>query len=318
VTKPRVFVSSTFYDLKHVRAGLSEFIQSLGFEPILHERGDIPYLPNVDLDESCRVELQSADIVVLIVGGRYGSPSSAALEAAYRPKIYDSVTRTEFRAAADREFPMWVLIEKSVWHDWENYNANRNRHDFQYAHTEDSQVFLFIDEIRSFRNKSIFQFEYASHIIKYLRNQWAGVFSKLFRDLADQRRLGKIEAQVDRLEAVVTTLTEQLDYLMAHVAGHEDVERVRRERSDLAEKRKIQERLRENAAVEALLGLTRLSFSDLSVSLARFDSPEAAMAAYNVQSALNESQRHLINEHLGEALVLAKQVEAGPSGSNSK
>ena len=90
MAKPRVFVSSTYYDLKYIRASLAEFIESLGFEAILHERGAIPYLPNIDLDESCRIELQNADIVILIIGGRYGSPSSRSTGAP-APGVYESV-----------------------------------------------------------------------------------------------------------------------------------------------------------------------------------------------------------------------------------
>jgi hypothetical protein len=74
MAKPRVFVSSTFYDLKHIRSSLDIFIESLGFEPILSEKGDIAYSPDHPLDESCYREVQTSDIFVLIIGGRYGLP----------------------------------------------------------------------------------------------------------------------------------------------------------------------------------------------------------------------------------------------------
>jgi hypothetical protein len=35
MAKPRVFVSSTYYDLKHLRSAIEAFIDSLGYEPIL-------------------------------------------------------------------------------------------------------------------------------------------------------------------------------------------------------------------------------------------------------------------------------------------
>jgi hypothetical protein len=34
---PRVFVSSTFYDLRYIRENLRIFIKNMGFEPILSE-----------------------------------------------------------------------------------------------------------------------------------------------------------------------------------------------------------------------------------------------------------------------------------------
>jgi hypothetical protein len=73
----RVFVSSTYYDLKHIRASLSSFIDSLGYESVLSEKGDIAYAHDKPLDDSCYREASSADIFVLIVGGRYGSEASS-------------------------------------------------------------------------------------------------------------------------------------------------------------------------------------------------------------------------------------------------
>ena len=37
MAKPRVFISSTFYDLRQVRQDLDQFIMSLGYEPIRNE-----------------------------------------------------------------------------------------------------------------------------------------------------------------------------------------------------------------------------------------------------------------------------------------
>ena len=63
MARPRVFVSSSYYDMKHVRSSLDNFIESLGFESVLSEKGDIAYSPDVPLDESCYREASSADIL---------------------------------------------------------------------------------------------------------------------------------------------------------------------------------------------------------------------------------------------------------------
>lgn len=71
---PAVFVSSTCYDLKQVRADLKAFIESLGLEPVISEYDAFPVDPNVTTVENClRVVDAKADIFVLIVGGRYGA-----------------------------------------------------------------------------------------------------------------------------------------------------------------------------------------------------------------------------------------------------
>ena len=43
MAKPRVFISSTFYDLRQIRVELDKFIEGLGYEPVRNEEGDIPF-----------------------------------------------------------------------------------------------------------------------------------------------------------------------------------------------------------------------------------------------------------------------------------
>ena len=43
MAKPRVFISSTFYDLRQIRIELDKFLESMGYEPVRNEEGDIPY-----------------------------------------------------------------------------------------------------------------------------------------------------------------------------------------------------------------------------------------------------------------------------------
>ena len=75
MAKPKVFLSSTYYDLKHVRADLERFIKELGYESILNEQGDIPYGKENKLEDYCYKEINNVDILVSIVGGRFGSES---------------------------------------------------------------------------------------------------------------------------------------------------------------------------------------------------------------------------------------------------
>ena len=69
---PRLFVSSTFYDLRFVRADLSVLKEQMGLEVIRFETGAIPYHTAETLPEACCKEIDTCNIMVSVIGGRYG------------------------------------------------------------------------------------------------------------------------------------------------------------------------------------------------------------------------------------------------------
>lgn len=75
MARPKVFLSSTYYDLKQVRADIEKFIKELGYDPVLNEQGNIPYGKEDKLEAYCYKEINNVDILVSIIGGRYGSES---------------------------------------------------------------------------------------------------------------------------------------------------------------------------------------------------------------------------------------------------
>ena len=64
MARPRVFLSSTYYDLRHIRNDLERFVKELGYEPILSERGHIPYGKDEALEQYCYREISNCDILV--------------------------------------------------------------------------------------------------------------------------------------------------------------------------------------------------------------------------------------------------------------
>jgi hypothetical protein len=103
MARPKVFVSSTYYDLKHIRNSLNVFIEGLGYEPVLYEQGDIPFHHDAPLDISCYEEIESCHILVFIIGGRYGS-STSDTELAAGTELYNSITKKNMRLREKRIF----------------------------------------------------------------------------------------------------------------------------------------------------------------------------------------------------------------------
>ena len=68
----KVFISSTCYDLDNVRDGLRDFIYNIGYEPIMSDYGDVLYDPRIHTHTSCIEEVKNCDMLVLLIGGRFG------------------------------------------------------------------------------------------------------------------------------------------------------------------------------------------------------------------------------------------------------
>lgn len=149
------------------------------------DRGNIAYVPDRALDESCYEEVRNCDIFVLIIGGRYGS---AASDNDINPppgffEPYDSITRKEYRAAVDVDLPIYILIERPVFSEFSTYQRNRDNESVKYAHVDSINVFRFIEEILAQpRNNPIRPFDSYSEIEEWLKLQWAGFFRQLIRE----------------------------------------------------------------------------------------------------------------------------------------
>jgi len=115
MAKPRVFISSTFYDLRQIRAEIDTFIENLGYEAIRNEEGDIPYGKEEALEEYCYREIKSIDILVSIIGGRFGSESKKSGTSntqSDHKKGTPSVSQLELRTAIKEGKQTYIFIEK--------------------------------------------------------------------------------------------------------------------------------------------------------------------------------------------------------------
>ncbi|MGB9938704.1 DUF4062 domain-containing protein [Methanosarcina sp.] len=213
MVKPRVFVSSTYYDLKHIRNSLKNFIEDLGYEAVLFEDGDIPYDHLLSLDQSCYLEVTRCHMLVLIIGGCYGSLSSESIEDNdnYNP---ESITIKEYKTARDKNVPTFVFIEKNVSSEYQTYKANIGGN-VNYVHVNNVKIFEFIDQIYSQKiGTQIHEFDKFEDISNWLRDQWAGLFAEYLKQRQDQKILLSISSKIDELSQVSEALRTYTESLM--------------------------------------------------------------------------------------------------------
>ncbi len=212
--KPRIFISSTFYDLKYIREDLSNFIKVHDFEPILFEDGDIGYTPGQPLDKSCYEAMGGADMVILIIGGNYGSPATGENAAGFEE--YMSVTRNEFKTAVANGIPLYAFVDRKVYTEYEIYELNVEQFEdhggqIKFGSTKDINVFRFIKEIKNIGNISITEFDKIIDIKEFLSKQWSDMFKAYLNILKEKQSTQKVEATVDEMKLLIKKMDVMLD-----------------------------------------------------------------------------------------------------------
>ncbi len=208
---PRVFISSTCYDLKYIRENVKYFVKTLGYDPVLSEEGSVFYDPTLDTKDSCLREIPSCQMFVLIIGGRFGG--------VYKD-TGKSITNNEYKEAVKSKIPVFALVDNSVLSKYDVYQSNKNNKkvnvkEIDYASVDSTKIFDFIEEVRGNSvNNALVPFGDFSDIESYLKQQWAGMmFSFLTRQNEDKRvadTLAALKQVSDKVEVLSTLILKSV------------------------------------------------------------------------------------------------------------
>lgn len=200
---PRVFVSSTCYDLRYIRENLRFFIRTIGYEPVLSEEGAVFYDPSLHVQDACLADVPSCQMFVLIIGGRTGSTFKDADK---------SITNVEYLEAVKSKIPVFALVERPVFEQYRLYEANRGNPNIDaslisYPNADSTRIFDFINQVQSqAQNNALVPFSDFEELQSYLRQQWA---SLLFRYLVTDSEAKRTKELVSSL----TSVTENIEFL---------------------------------------------------------------------------------------------------------
>ncbi len=232
---PRLFVSSTCYDLQEIRFQLRHFIQEFGYEPVMSEFDDIFYNYELHAQDSCLKEIEKCQLFVLVVGNNYGSIFHKEREDNPTP---DSVTLREFRKALSTDIFKHIFINKFVDYDYKNYKRALDKTLFKhfkdnnipddkieetklilkkefdklYPFPYDSYVyvFYFMDIIYELKEGNACNtFESFGDIKESLKKQWAGF---MHENLTKKDK--KLEATIKPLEEKISHIDSNIKKLL--------------------------------------------------------------------------------------------------------
>jgi len=243
---PRLFVSSTCYDLQEIRFQLRNFIHDFGYDAVMSEFDDIFYSYESHVQDSCLDEISKCQLFILVVGNNYGSFYH---QDKHDTKIPDSVTLKEFKKALEVNVHKHIFINKYVDYDYKNYKRALDKvtlKHFQNNEISDSEVenikssikkdfdnsyhfpydsykyvFYFLDIIHELKeNNAINPFESFADIKDTLRKQWAGfMYESLIRkDKIANNIILPLEVKLDKIEKSINKLidskTESTDNIL--------------------------------------------------------------------------------------------------------
>lgn len=161
---PAVFLSSTFFGLRQIRAGLGDFIESqLGYRLVASEYSSFPVDPAFDAVENCRRRVENdVDLFVLIIGTRYGSIPAG---------LKCSVTNAEYLSARAAGVPIFAFVHRDVLALLPLWTANPAT-DFS-SQVDNPRLFEFVTQLRHEDGVWSFPFDTTQDIVKALRLQFA-------------------------------------------------------------------------------------------------------------------------------------------------
>jgi hypothetical protein len=228
----RVFVSSTCFDLGPIRGQLRNFLNSMGYEPIMSDYNDVLYDPRIHTHTSCIEEIATCDLIILLVGSRFGGKAipeaiskvdfDAIIEKSksveyLKKKENISVTQLEVLKAVEIEIPIFTFIDSRLWNDHELYEKNKSKpilKDIEFPSIEKPETAEFIFEFVNFlrhrtKGNSINTFAKFEDIEETLKKQWAGLFQKLLNESRNKqlefKRIDTLSNQFEDLKTAILT-----------------------------------------------------------------------------------------------------------------
>ena len=235
MAQPRIFISSTCYDLQEIRYQLKEFIEEFGYLPVMSEFGDVFYDYKKHIQDACKNEIDKSQLFVLIVGNNFGSIYYKHREKEILP---DSVTMQEFRKAIEIDVYKHIFVNRFVDYDYHNYKKALDKslkkyldnndimkdkideainnfiieYNLKYQFPQESYKFIFnfLDVIYDLKtNNAIITYESFEDIKNSLRKQWAGF---MYDSISKERTVSinvveKLGVKLERIENQIKLLT---------------------------------------------------------------------------------------------------------------
>lgn len=196
---PTVFISSTIEDLHHVRDAVGETISELGYQPIMSEHGGVGYMNETAADVACYQSVKDCQLMILIIGKRYGSKTHGSGSV--------SVTEHEYDTCMEHKPRLITFVDGVVLNYKKVFDESPDAKNVKYPGMDNATAtFAFINKVMHapVRN-AIIPFSSVSDVRFQLKQQLA----VLFHDLLDEHA-NPSKSALDEIMVEVKTIRNSL------------------------------------------------------------------------------------------------------------
>ncbi|HAW50120.1 TPA: hypothetical protein DCX16_04135 [bacterium] len=140
----KVFISSTCFDLKDLRAELAVVLEEWGYTPLWSESPNFPKESGLHAHDICLEVVKECDIYLLIIDKKYGSIYAGNKY----PRKGINITQYEAEIAFEKNTKVCTFVRDEVWNERLTYKENLSAGTkIRLHHADDPKIFDFIDFI---------------------------------------------------------------------------------------------------------------------------------------------------------------------------
>jgi len=135
----KIFISSTIYDLIDVRAELYTLFKEMGMDPVMSEALDSKFEVFTDKNsiETCLVNLDNSDFVILILSQRYGASLSNVGYGEF------SATHLEYQRAVEHRKSIYMYVRDRLEADFSIWKKAEKKDKISYGWVRQEDIKLF-------------------------------------------------------------------------------------------------------------------------------------------------------------------------------
>jgi len=163
----KVFLSSTCHDLPDERDALYAHLRSHGYDIIDSRGADFRVIPGLHSYDVCKSNIERSDIVVVVIGFRYGGIAQTHSENV-------SITREEYRHAIALSIPTIVFARREIEEE-----RKVLKDICREQAKSDAAVFEELKEQTMWRTRDLKVFEFVEEITYSEKNNWISYYRNI-------------------------------------------------------------------------------------------------------------------------------------------